>query len=215
MYLTKEKITKLIEENEFIVRPLLNKDKQIGAMSLDLRLGTDFLVSFLGREPYIDVSKSSFDRPIRNFFAPTRRKVGETFILHPHQTVLCSSLEYIRFPNNIGADLFMRSSYTRLGLSLSTMIQAGYCGCLSIELTNTNNNPVQLRVGARIFQAKLFKLDTETNYDYPNRKYVCQVRPEVSKANLDLELDILDKFYKGSSIKEENTYIEDILEEEE
>lgn len=200
MYLTKQEILNLIEEEnikkKFVVRPLLDKEKQVGEMSLDLRLGTDFLVSFLGREPYIDVSRTDSRKPIKSFFAPTRRKVGETFILHPHQTVLCSSLEFMRFPNDIGADLFMRSSYTRLGLSLSTMIQAGYCGCVSIELTNPNNNPIKLRVGARIFQAKLFRLEKETVYDYSKRKYVCQVRPEVSKADQDRELDIFDDFYR-------------------
>lgn len=68
------------------------------------------------------------------------------------------------------------------------MIQAGYCGCLSLELTNANNNPIKIVVGARIFQAKLFKLSKSTNYNPQNRKYVCQVRPIISKANEDKEL---------------------------
>jgi len=190
MYLHKDEIISLINVDEIderlTIRPLLTRD-QIGEMSIDLRIGTDFLVSYQGRGPFIDVSNYN-SSPTGSFFAATRRKVGETFILHPHQTVLCSSLEYLRFPNNVGADLFMRSSYSRLGLHISTMIQAGYCGCLSLELTNANNNPIKIVVGARIFQAKLFKLSKSTNYNPQNRKYVCQVRPIISKANEDKEL---------------------------
>lgn len=201
MYLTNKEIKQLIKNDDLnkrlIIRPLLSED-QIGEMSVDLRIGTDFLVSFLGREPFIDAAQSIIERdfaPIGSFFSATRRKVGDTLILHPQQTVLCSSLEYLRFPNNVGADLFMRSSYTRLGLQLTTMIQAGYCDCISVELTNINNNPIKIRVGARLFQAKLFRIE-ETDYRHHERKYICHVRPEVSKANEDKELDVFCKFFK-------------------
>ncbi len=190
MYLNKKKILKLIEEKDLIIRPLLDKSKQVGEISIDLRLGTDFLVSFLGREPFIDVSGHPKSKPIKNFFGSTRRRFGETFLLHPNQTVLCSSLEYIKMPEDVFAVLNMRSSYARLGLTLATIVQAGYSGCFSIELTNVNHNPIRLRVGARIFHARFFKGD-EMKYLSGDRKYICQVRPIVSKADIDTDLKIL------------------------
>ena len=165
----------------------------MGQVSIDFRLGTDFLVSFLGREPFIDVSGTDDAKPVKSFFDSTRRRFGETFLLHPNQTVLCSSLEYIKLPDNVFGVLNIRSSYARLGLSISTIIQAGYTGCISIELTNVNNNPIRLRVGARIFQIRFFQGNKETPYNTGNRKYLCQVRPIISKAVLDKDLSILKK----------------------
>lgn len=94
-------------------------------------------------------------------------------------------------------DLTTRSSYSRLGITISSIVQPGYCGCVSLELTNNNNNPIKIRVGAAIIQARFFKLDQETHYFNTERKYTCQVRPVASKANMDEELINLDKFFKS------------------
>lgn len=86
----------------------------------------------------------------------------------------------------------MRSSYVRLGLTLSTIIQPGYCGCFSVELTNLNKTPIRVRVGARLFQARLFRGSGNQPYHNGKRKYVCQVRPIVSKAEQDADLKRFD-----------------------
>lgn len=190
MYLTKDEIFPLYESGELVVRPLLS-EKQFGEMTLDLRLGTDFLVSFQGREPYIDATGDENARPISSFFQETKRLIGETIFLHPHQTVLCSTLEYIKLPNDVFVTISTRSSYSRLGLLISSIVQPGYCGCLSLELTNHNNNAIKIRVGAAILQARFFRLSKDTNYFNETRKYTCQVRPVASKANFDKELIIL------------------------
>ena len=194
MYLTKIEILKLYEDNKLIIRPLLSEE-QFGQVSLDLRLGTDFLVSIQGREPFIDITGNPESRPISSFFQETKRLVGETFYLHPQQTVLCSTLEYIKLPEDIFLTLSMRSSYSRLGLSISSIVQPGYCGCLSLELTNSNNNPIKLLVGATILQARFFKLDTNTDYHNMARKYTCQVRPMPSKGDNDKEFEKLKNLF--------------------
>jgi dCTP deaminase len=190
MYLVKKDLLELYTKNELIIRPLLSED-QFGEVTLDLRLGTDFLVSIQGREPFIDATGYLYARPIHSFFQETKRLLGEEFYLHPHQTVLCSSLEYIKIPDDIFITLSTRSSYNRLGLSLNSIVQPGYCGCLSLELTNTNNNPIKLLVGASIIQARFYKLNDSTDYFKSGRKYSCQVRPVPSKANDDSDLQIL------------------------
>jgi dCTP deaminase len=58
-------------------------------------------------------------------------------------------------------------------------------------LTNNNNNPIKLLVGAALIQARFFKLDKDTNYYNSKRKYSCQVRPVPSKADNDSELQKL------------------------
>jgi dCTP deaminase len=196
MYLIKNEIDELIfDKKEIIIRPLLQTE-QIGEVAVDFRLGTDFLMSFQGRNSMIDVSNNETHQPASSYFQETRRVVGTPFLFHPMQTVLCSSLEYVKLPSDIGISLTMRSSYSRLGLSVSSFIQPGYSGCIPMELTNVNNVPVQIAVGARIVQARFFRISNPTNYFAGKRKYICQVRPEVSFANLDEEVNTLKKVGK-------------------
>ena len=190
MFLTKRKILELYDNKDIIIRPLLSQS-QFGEVSLDLRLGGDFLVTFQGREPYIDTTGDKNSRPINSFFQETKRLLGETFYLHPSQTVLCSTLEYIKIPDNIFLTLTTRSSFSRLGLTISSFIQPGYCGCIPLELTNNNNTPIKLLVGASIIQARFYQLNESTNYFSKQRKYACQVRPVSSKADNDPEIERL------------------------
>ncbi len=84
--------------------------------------------------------------------------------------------------------LSLRSSYSRLGLTISTIIQPGYCGCASIEIVNSGNTPIKILAGARIVQARFVRLNEKSEYFKTHRKYSCQVRPVASKANEDDEL---------------------------
>jgi dCTP deaminase len=191
--LTKPDIEQLIKNEQLYIQPLLEAD-QIGEISIDLRVGTDFLALHQGRDAYIDTSEDKIDkRTIKSHFTETRRKVGEHFLLHPNQTILFSTLEYIKLPENIYTILSLRSSYSRLGLTLSTIIQPGYCGCASIELVNSSNTPIKIIVGARIIQARFEWIGNYSNYFNTKRKYTCQVRPVASKANEDLDLMKLNK----------------------
>lgn len=201
--LRKEEVKSLLQNGQLQIRPLLDED-QIGQIGIDFRLGYDFLVSIQGREAFINASKNDWldngsQRNINQFFQSTRRQIGETFILHPHQTVLAVSLEYVKIPNNCLLKLFMRSSYSRLGITVSTIAQPGYCGCLSLELTNNNNNPINLTVGARIIQGLLFQISGDSGYFHSPRKYVCQVRPEPSAVIKDNDLDILNKIWRSNN----------------
>ncbi len=203
--ITSEKIKELIKEEKLVIKPLLEKD-QITEIGIDFRLGGNFLVSIQGREPLINASlNNEFGRGTsKHFFQETRRQLGETFILHPNQTVLATSLEYVKLPDNYILSLCMRSSYSRLGLTMSTIAQPGYCGCLSIELTNYNNNPINLSIGARIFQGLFYETDKTSRYFDKPRKYVCNVRPEPSAVTNDEDLMILSKLWRINNHQSEN-----------
>lgn len=203
--LTKAQVKKLIDDEKLYIRPLLDPD-QIGEAGIDFRLGYDFLVSVQGRDAFINASRNDWvnggqRRNIKQFFQSSRRQLGETFILHPHQTVLAVTLEYVRLPDNCVLMLFMRSSYARLGLTISTIAQPGYCGCLSLEFTNTNNNPINLAVGARIIQGILFPVGGSTHYLHTPRKYVCHVRPEPSAVIDDKDLTLLNDLWKQNNAR--------------
>lgn len=196
MYLTKKKIIRLLEKKRLYIRPLLEKS-QINDVSLDLRLGTDFLVSVQGRDAYINASHNNPKYgEIDMFFQETRRRLGETFIVYPQQTVLASSLEYIKMPNDVLGIISVRSTYSRLGLSLTSIVQPGYTGCLSLELTNNNKNPINLTVGSCLFQIRFSQISGSQNYFSRERKFICQVRPFIPSFVNDTELVQLNNLWK-------------------
>jgi len=201
--LTRSDILELFNKNRIVVSPLLNPD-QVGEAGIDFRLGYDFLVSIQGRDAFINASKNEWvqggqQRNVKQFFQSSRRQLGETFILHPNQTVLAVTLEYVRLPEDCMLMLFMRSSYARLGLTISTIVQPGYCGCLSLEFTNNNNNPINLAIGARIIQGVICRVSNPTTYFHTSRKYICQVRPESSAVINDHDLTVLNELWKQNN----------------
>lgn len=117
------------------VEPLLSGD-QVGEISVDLRLGYDFLVSVLNRDPTIQITAKSADELFtpKSHFQETRREIGDSFVLYPNQLVLATTLEYVAMPDNAYADISPRSSYSRLGLAVGGMLQPGFRGCVPMEL---------------------------------------------------------------------------------
>jgi dCTP deaminase len=198
MYLNKNEINKALAEEQLHIRPLLDQN-QVTNISVDLRLGCDFLVSIKCRDPFIDATREhdAYEN-VYKFYQETRRQIGETFFLHPNQTIMASTLEYVKLPNNLMATIDVRSSYARLGLTMNSFLEPGYCGCISVVLTNTSMNPIKLAVGARIFTIKFSNVSDDTPpYFSTNRKYMCQVRPVMSNISDDKDLNILESIRKG------------------
>ena len=192
--ITKTEILESIKStanNTLFIDPLLDED-QVGAVSIDLRLGYDFLVSVLTRKPVIALDRidNYSSRGINTFFQTTRRDLGDKFILYPNQCVLTTTLEYISLPDNCYLDLLSRSSYNRLGIQINTMVQPGFRGCIPVELFNHSNNAVELIVGSRIFQARIFKLSDSRDYllEDRQRKYYGNIRPVASMADSDPDI---------------------------
>ena len=178
--------------DQIFIDPILSQS-QIGEISVDLRLGCDFLVSIQTRKPSITLFKDELFRDPAMFFQESRRDLGENFVLYPAQTVLATTLEYVGLPGDLYADIVTRSSYNRLGITLNSMFQPGFRGCISLELFNHSNSPVELIVGSRIIQARFHKLAENAQYMGPDepRKYVGHVRPTTSKAAEDKDISVL------------------------
>lgn len=56
MYLNKNEINRFLAEKQLHIRPLLDPN-QVTNISVDLRLGCDFLVSIKCRDPFIDATR--------------------------------------------------------------------------------------------------------------------------------------------------------------
>lgn len=191
--LHKGEIQRLLESQDaesLFVDPMLDAS-QVGDLSIDLRLGYDFLVSIVTRQPSISIrgsQSSSPKRTISSYFQETRRDIGSGFVLYPNQVVLATSLEFVSLPSDVYGDVLSRSSVTRLGIHINTMVQPGFRGCIPLELFNHGNNAVELVVGARICQIRLSRVAEPGAYAAHARKYYGDVRPSVSKADRDQDL---------------------------
>lgn len=197
--LTREEISASLSSNDpnsLYIEPLL-RPEQVGAVSVDLRLGYDFLVSVLTRRPAIEVLPIDPERKrgIHSFFQETRRRLGERFVLYPHQAVLTTTIEYVSLPKNVFADISIRSSYGRLGLGIQTGMQPGWRGTIPLEVFNHGNTPVEMVVGSCVCQARLFTLAADLEYvgGAVPRKYFGNVRPTASRVEEDTDLPILAK----------------------
>ncbi len=107
--------------------------------------------------------------------------IGKPLWLHPGQFVLGATLEYLRFPDDLAADVVGRSSWGRLGLLVATavLVQPGYRGTLTLELVNHGDGPIALYPGSRIAQLVVSPV-LEPSEDSYAGKYAGSTGPEVS-----------------------------------
>jgi dCTP deaminase len=77
-------------------------------------------------------------------------------------------------------------------------LQPGWRGSIPLELFNHGNSPVEMVVGSRICQVRLFQIDSKVEYvtAKSSRKYFGAVRPTVSRADKDQELERLTRISK-------------------
>lgn len=197
--LAREEILKILKDDHpdsIFLDPLLTED-QVGSITVDLRLGYDFLVSILTRKPAIEPCPFDHEkkRGIHSYFQETRRRTGERFVLYPHQVVLSSTIEFLSLPKNIFAEVSTRSSYSRLGVGISTTMQPGWRGTIPLEIFNHGNSPIEMIVGSRVCQVRFYQIDNEVGYVDAGlvRKYFGAIRPAVSRADKDEELPVLSR----------------------
>ena len=184
---------------KLFITPLLS-DKQIGNASIDVRLGNVFIVFKRTKYSGLDVleeTKEKLASRIEEFQERIYVPLGRKFFLHPQQLVLGCTLEYIRLPNDLVAEVVGRSSWGRLGLILSaaTLVHPGFAGVITLELANQDDVPIPLVPGLRIAQLVIKKttLRRKPTTDVLKSKYLGATEPAFSLLYEDDDLDALKK----------------------
>lgn len=192
-----EELTRLMSadtpfEDRLIVTPLL-EGNQIGEASIDLRLGSEFLLLRKTRQPGIDVAAADFEAQIEELYERIVVPFGEGLWLHPQQFALGATLEFIRLPTTHGAYVLSRSSWGRLGLLVATavMVQPGFAGSLTLELVNAGDSPINLYPGLALAQLAVHSLPEKTKFVKDDPNYVAPTSPQAAK--LDKDRAVLDK----------------------
>ena len=175
------------ESGELKISPTPDFETQLGACSLDLRLGTEFRVFERTRTPMIDPrGQINWDEFTRVITIPE----DEPFIMHPQELVLAATIEEISLPADMLGRLEGRSSLGRLGIIVhgtAPMFFPGFTGRCVMELGNIGPMPVALYPGMRICSMTFEKISSPSSRPYKG-KYSGQQGPVGSKLQRDNEM---------------------------
>jgi len=184
--LTQEDIKKCFNERDFskrlIVTPLLNPSESIGCSSVEVRLGNQFVLMRRQSFTHLDIAEnaSNSQKSFEKYQQRVITKYKEPFVLHPHQLVISSTLEYISLPERLMAYIIGKSTWGRMGLIVATAfkIDPGFKGSITLEIINEGEVPILLYPGIFIAQLVLHEVTSSTKY---NGKYDCPIGPEFPK----------------------------------
>lgn len=150
-----------------IVTPMLNKRASVGEGAIDVRLGNQFIVFKRESFPVWDVKNlRAASTELHRYQERIIRPFGTPIVVHPGQLVIGSTLEYIQVPRGLMAYVIGKSSWGRLGLIIATAtkVDPGFCGCITLEIVNEGEVPLQLYPGLPIAQLVLHPAEKSDGY---------------------------------------------------
>src|SRR5579863_342743 len=183
----------VIDDQSLVITPLLctDEDELFDADSVDLRLGTFFLLPRSLDQPYFSPDRTSATSLHDRVHVP----LGKYLVVPAHQTILGATLEFIKLPADVSGEILTKSSVARTFIVVETApwIHPEYRGCLTLEIANVSNTPVLLYPGRLIGQLILMKIappepgtgpgtgEVTSVGQPPNKTYFGPVYPEAPK----------------------------------
>ena len=190
MILSDGDIHRRLDEGSLVVEPLADPDLQVQPASVDLRLGREFLEFQRTNIPCIHPDS---EHEVEEYVTETHVDDGEEFILHPGDFVLGTTVERVEVPDDLIARVEGRSSLGRLAVVIHAtagIVDPGYRGQVTLELSNLGTAPVALTPGMRISQVIFTELSTAADRPYGSErgsKYQDQAGPQASRIGGDDE----------------------------
>ncbi len=132
--------------------------------SIDVRLDRYFRLFDNHKYPVIDPAQ---DQPELTRLVEVDS--GESFVLHPGEFVLGSTLEEVSLPDDVAARVEGKSSLGRLGLlthATAGFVDPGFTGHVTLELSNVATLPIVLHPGMKIGQLCFFQLSSAAEHPY-------------------------------------------------
>lgn len=199
--LTDRDILKKIANNEITISPLIDAATQVGTASIDLRLGTEFIVFTKSEQSHVRLEKKQEEAELdlrQNLqYFHVKPFLEEKFMLHPGEFALGCTLEYVNIPQDLTGSLQGRSSWARMGLmvhSTAGFVDAGYSGILTLELTNVGRLPIPLYPGLRIAQLSFLQTTSPSIIPYTGRyKQSSNLKGLIAQILDDNELEAIRK----------------------
>ena len=141
-------IRRLVEEERIKIEPW--DPAMVQPASVDLKLGTSFRVFHNHRLPAIDLAE-----PPTGVTEHVQIDDDASFVIHPGEFVLGTTVEWVELPDDIVARIEGKSSLGRLGLivhATAGFVDPGFSGTLTLEITNLTRVPIVLWPGKPIAQ---------------------------------------------------------------
>lgn len=135
-------------ENQLVVDPL-PPVQALQPASLELTIGNQILIP--GEQ------------------TPRVLEPGVDLVLNPGEFGLATTVERVRIPTDLVAQVNGKSSWARLGLMVHVtagFIDPGFDGTITLELANVGTLPVSVPQGAAICQLVFFKLTSPAERPY-------------------------------------------------
>jgi dCTP deaminase len=192
MILSDGEILRRLSEGDLTIEPLDDPDLQVQPASVDLRLGREFLEFQHANIPCIHPNS---EQEVEEYVDETVVEEGGEYILHPGDFVLGTTHERVEIPPDIIAHVQGRSSMGRLAVVIHAtagIIDPGYRGQVTLELSNLGTAPVALTPGMRISQVIFTELTSAAERPYGaerGSKYQDQSGPQASRIQGDREFE--------------------------
>ncbi|WP_134774325.1 dCTP deaminase [Ornithinimicrobium flavum] len=132
--------------------------------SVDVRLDRFFRLFDNHKYPFIDPAQ---EQPELTRLVEV--DAAESFVLHPGEFVLGSTLEQVSLPDDVAARVEGKSSLGRLGLlthATAGFVDPGFTGHVTLELSNVATLPIVLHPGMKIGQLCFFQLSSPAEHPY-------------------------------------------------
>jgi dCTP deaminase len=166
------------DPGSLVITPLLRPNEAFDHDSIDLRLGTSFLIPQTPAAPFLDPSDPA---SAQRSHLKVHKPLGSFLVVPAHQTVLGATLEFIKLPNDLSGQILTKSSVARTFLLIETApwVHPLYRGCLTLEIANVSNAPQLLYPGYPIGQLIFLQNDRPADPAEPlSATYVGPIEPE-------------------------------------
>ena len=162
-------------------------EQEIGAVSVDLQLGTTFRVFVPGQAVDLAPSGGQWQDAMEHLMTLVEIRPGEAFYLHPGAFALGITRQRITLPDDIAGRLDGRSSLARVGLMVHATahtIDPGWDGRITLEFFNCGQVLLAMRAGMHICALSFEPLVSPTSKPYASQsgaKYRGQDSPLPSR----------------------------------
>lgn len=186
--LSNQEIWEELHEGDLEVEPI--QATQIQPASIDLRLSDEFKRY---RNPPDDPTSCVVDAKDGVWENLSTDIEANNIIVEPGDFVLASTMERVCLPPELYAEVKGRSSFGRLGVEVhktAGVIDPGWDGEITLEITNDMPYPVRLHAGQRVCQITIHRLAEPADPPYGEKydsKYQGQSGPTASRADQDRE----------------------------
>ena len=189
--LTREEIIEFMNKgaikDRLIITPLFDLDELIDPVSIDVRLGNEFIIMKKESFSALDIKKrEELSTGTERYQENVRLNFREEFVLHPNQLIIGSTLEYVCLPPRLMCYVVGKSTWGRMGLIIATAtkVDPGFKGCITLEMINQGEVPVILYPGIPIAQLVFHETTGEAKYE---GGYNCATGPQFPNFRKNIE----------------------------